>query len=350
MTAAAKHLALVHAVEATEPPPVGSEEWASEIRERAKKTAADLESGYMRMGELLHLARTKAPSGAPVHAAYWGYLDYDRWVESELGLMARKARSLCRIYERLVIDLSALDDGLRRRIVGLGWTKVREVVRVLTLENAQRWAELGEVTPYPDFRAAVSKYADDLIQAQIAASKNHAQTAGGAAGGTAGGTALRDAAPSNLAEDDSDEELPQGDALGADFADTPEPPEALPQPEVTVPFNFALYPEQAEVMRAALKMAEEINPKKPKSLHLTTMADEYLATYVPGTTPEERRVAVLVRIAERFGLTVAVARPDGTPLYPQREQGRLERYADYNEVKDYPQISTALDNRADDHR
>lgn len=315
MTAAAKHLALVQSVEALEPPPVGSEEWATDLRQRARKTAAELESGYMRMGELLYLARTKAPSGAPVHAAYWGYLDYDTWVEKDLGLMARKARSLCRIYERLVLDLSALDDGLRKRIVALGWTKVREVVRVLTLENAQKWAELGEVTPYPDFRKAVSVYADQLIQSQIDAAKKQADPAAPSAKGTAKGDS-GGAAPSMLAEDDGDEELPQGDALGAEFEEPPEPPAVLPPPEVTIPFNFALYPEQAEVLREALKMAEAINPGKPKSLHLVTMADEYLATYVPGATPEERRVATLLRIAERFGLTVAVARPDGTPLYP----------------------------------
>lgn len=311
MTAAAKHLALVQNVEATEPPPVGSKEWAQELRTLAKQTAVELESGYMRMGELLYLARTKAPNGAPVHAAYWGYIEYDLWVEQELGLMARKARSLCRIHERLVVELKELDPAVRARIVALGWTKVREVVRVLTLENAVQWAELGEKHPYPAFRSAVSKYADDLVQRQIEMARAQSATTAVAAPPRIGATTGADSF-----EDGGEDELPQGDTMGAEFDDPPAAAVPMPEPEVTVPFNFALYPEQAEVLREALKLADTINPGKPKSLHLTTLADEYLATYVPGTTPKERKIAVLLRIAERFGLKVTVSEADGTPLYP----------------------------------
>lgn len=305
---------------------VGSHEWSAKLRRDAKEQADELETGYIRMGELLHLAACTRDggrdTGAPVYQAHWGYRTYEEWIEEELGLHDKKARSLRRIWERVGVELVGLDPDLRRRLLALGWTKVREVVRVLTLSNAQEWVECGERYNYHDFRAAVAKYADDLQRHAIEDAK---------------AKAAEQAANAPLNEDRVDpfaaQEMPAPFSTGAGFSDKPskaaeedegddeeisgERAERLaavvpmPTPERTIPFNFALYPDQADTLRQALDLAASHNPGRPKSAYLDHIALEYLAGYHTGSTPIERRVAMLHKVAELLDLDV-VARDRGT--------------------------------------
>lgn len=310
------HLSLVKEV----PHAIGSPEWAAALRADAMAVAADLERGYIRLGQLLYEARNttvgNVPGGTPIFVT-WGFKNYDDWVTEELGLHERKATSLIRIYRRLVVELKDMDAAVRERILRLGWTKVRELSGILTVSNALKWAQIGEECNYNDVRRAVSKYRDDLQQAAIDAAKAdiaaQEQTKVQKAQQKAAGPGL----PSDVENPDNafddEEEMPPVFSAGADFTDDDDKDDgpdvdvdAVPLPDVqkTIPFNFALYPEQAQVLRDALKMAESHNPGKVKSYYLEVIAMEYLANYFGGADAAEKKIVAIRRLGELLGLRI----------------------------------------------
>ena len=319
----APHLQLVPvAISGDSAPSPGSVEWSADLRARVKLKAQEIETGYLELGELLSLAaNTRAGNvdGAdPVFKAHWGYDTYEKWVEIEVGIHERKARALRRIYERIT-DLHALDPVLRTRLLALGWTKVRELVRVLTLQNAAYWVDQGEKSNYPTFRAMISEYASDLqaeaIRQALAAKKN--KTSHNAV----------------HKPDDEEDELPKTEIVytqgvdGASAEDQDAMPQSgfsemlqydaaaveaavpLPDPVVFIPFNFSLTPESAQTLREALDHASKRFPDKSRSACLDVLALEYLAGYYSSATPMERRVEFLAKVAANLGLDILARDP-----------------------------------------
>ena len=96
----------------------------------------------MELAEILYHVYDK-PKGnvkqAPPLFVAWGFTTFEKYVNEELGFSIRKAQSLRLIWFRLEVELKELDEGLRARLLKLGWTKVRELTRILSLENAAEW-------------------------------------------------------------------------------------------------------------------------------------------------------------------------------------------------------------------
>jgi hypothetical protein len=308
-------------------PEMGTKAWAENLRTSAKTLVRDLDQGYMKLGELLYLAQTTRAKGdgeealtGAVYTAFWGYADYEKWVTEELGLHERKARALKRIHERLAVELKDMPPELHARIVALGWTKVREVVRVLTLANAAGWADRGEVLNYHDFRTAVGKHVDALQQAMIDRGLQDSQRTAEVQGAKDAAQLPKAKAPAAAppAQDDNDAtglpapfEGASFDGSGDDAAEVDRAETAaildkvpLPPPEKTIPFNFALYPEQADILKQALQRAEQLDPGKPKSYYLYVIAMEAASGYFGTGTPLEKRAGYLQRMADVCGLRI----------------------------------------------
>lgn len=333
---AAPHLAVIDGGgnKAQGEPEVGSPAWAEELQADAVRTVENLERGYLHLGRLLYLAESTRVGGlehGPCVVTIFGegqYKSLDEWASKGLGIHERKARSLVRIYKRIGVELSAMDEGLRMRILGLGWTKVREVVRVLTLKNAAEWADRGETLNYHDFRGAVASYADALQKKQIDAGLAAAKVSAAevAAGSPEGAEAL--GFGGGLPMDAS--AIPAPFAAGAEFGASASDDEEddgtdgvpIPDPEKTIPFNFALYPNQAQTLRDALQMAESHNPGKPKSYYLEVVALEYISNYFNGATPLEKKAVAIARLGELMGLRI-VAQDEETGLLVHGAKGTL---------------------------
>jgi hypothetical protein len=52
-------------------------------------------------------------------------------------------------------ELANLDKDLRRRFTDLGWSKVREIARLITAENAEYWIRAAETMDYRSLISAV---------------------------------------------------------------------------------------------------------------------------------------------------------------------------------------------------
>lgn len=136
----------------------GSKQWASKIRKRAKELSQTLDLGYLELARILYQVYDTPMDGDPQRAgvfAFWGYPTFGDYAEQELGLHKKKAERLRLIWYTLEVQLKDMEPEIKERIVELGYSKVRELVRVLTLRNAEMWVTQAEQLPYRKLYQAV---------------------------------------------------------------------------------------------------------------------------------------------------------------------------------------------------
>lgn len=208
---------------------IGSEEWADTIRRKAKAIANRIGQDYMRLGELLYTVWDTPidgdPQKPPIYTS-WGYSTFSDYAEQELGLARRTAEHLRRIYFVLEKELEGIHPLLRKRFIALGQSKARELVRVITLENAEEWIAMAERVAYKDLLAAIRVKLED--------------------------TALDEAISG--------------------------PPEVPVQEEKVKNRNFALFPEQEENVNRALSRAKEMSNSDKLGHNLDLICTDFLAT------------------------------------------------------------------------
>lgn len=302
--APATHLKLVSQPQAPSAPPVvGTKAWSDAVRADARALVAEVDRGYIRVAELLYRMQSLRVDGSSDKGQHlyvaWGFGTFEAWVEADLCFQKHKALALIRIYRRIVVELADMQPATRDAILALGWTKVKELVRVLTLSNADHWAKVGGTVSYPDFRAAVAAYAEGLLKKQIDEAVELQKAA-----------EVKKVDASAILPDDGTPPAPVH-IEGAGFegeSDESDGTEGvpLPLPVKTIPMSFAFYPEQAKTMAEALALAEKNNPGKPKSYHLETIALEYLAGHHVGGDSDERRAHAFARLAECLGVDLRV--------------------------------------------
>lgn len=239
----------------------------ADLRTKAKTLSKALEQGYMELAKILYEVFSTPidndPKNPPMYVA-WGFTSFAQYADEELGLDRRKAERLRAIWYRLSVELCDLDDITRQRVINLGWTKVRELIRVLTLRNAQEWVDKAEGCTQQELQNAIRVYLEKK-DARLMQRFKDAQT-------------KQDAAVAAIAKD-------SGDA-SVEAAPEPAPGEPLPDDDDEVPViveplkskSFAFYLDQYEIVQAALKRAAQLaNSEKPSYL-LTMICTDFLAT------------------------------------------------------------------------
>lgn len=143
----------------------GSEEWGTKIRRRARALVKSIDQGYMELAEIIHTVWSTPVNGERHNACVtvsWGYENYVQWAEEELGLHKRKAERLKAIWDHLHVTLGGkLDRRTQKKIIALGWTKVRELIRVIDEHNAEQWVEMAEHLNYTELCAAIRQALTD---------------------------------------------------------------------------------------------------------------------------------------------------------------------------------------------
>lgn len=143
----------------------GSEEWGNKLRKRARYLVKAINQGYMELAEIIHTVWATPINGEKHNACVcvaWGYESYVQWGEEELGLHRRKIERLKAIWHHLNETLQGkLDEHIRKRIIALGWTKVRELIRVMDERNAEQWVEMAEQLNYDELCVAIRQALQD---------------------------------------------------------------------------------------------------------------------------------------------------------------------------------------------
>lgn len=254
----------------------GSESWSTKVRRRARVLMKTLDTGYMEMAEILYTVyNTRVnddPQQPPIYTA-WGFESFADYAASELGLHKRKAERLRRIYFDLEnLREEGLDPKLRRRIIELGWSKVREVLRVVSVTNAEQWIDMAETLNYEELTFAVRQ----ALEAREAARKEALERG---------------------------EEVPE--EAPADPAGLPEDYKSLKS------MPFSVFPGQKETIDQALERASQITESVKKGHNLEMICTDFLATndFRLGTDPE-RTLKYIAKFERLMGRKFVVVDPD----------------------------------------
>lgn len=245
------------------------DEWTDKLRTRAKELARDLEHGYMEMAKILYQVYDTPVDGSPKNLplySKWGFASFADYAEKELGLQAKKAGSLRRIWYRLEVELAGIPVELKDRIIRMGWTKVRELIRILTLRNADEWVGLAERSSYPELCVSINRYIDEVENAK------------------------------KLAEEKGEDV----EALNAE----------LPQVEKLYPTTFAFYEGQKKNVELALARCAELSKSSVKSNNLDLICTEFLATNNFSHIDDLQKVRYLAKFEMLFGLKLVVVDPE----------------------------------------
>lgn len=148
---------------------VGSKAWAGKIRKEAQELSKNLDTGYIKMGQLLWTVFNVPIDGDsknnPIYMA-WGYKTFRDYAEVELGLHHKKAERLRAIGEVLDVNLAGAPKELRDRFIGLGWSKARELARLFRIKSdnktVARWVEKAEQSNYPTLMYTLKKAMDHI--------------------------------------------------------------------------------------------------------------------------------------------------------------------------------------------
>lgn len=309
---------------------VGTKTWCKNIRVRAKDLAERVETGYLELGEILYRIYDAPVDGDPNNGsvlARWGYNTIGEFAEKELNLHYKKAQRLVRIFYRIEVELSGLggDDELKKRFIRLGWSKARELVRVLTLENMESWIERAESMNYTTLveviKRTVAAEQNRAIQADIARQPDPIEQSNRVTGDLFSPSAANDPQTSTPSRPVTGEVTEGGRNLGV-YA---EPPAELSDRK-WVSKVFQLESSQAETVNLALKRAQDLagTSEKSQSSLLALVCLEFLSGADWTGTKLESRLRFLAKIEKEINLKLVVVDNNDEIVYGL---GALEKAA-----------------------
>lgn len=103
----------------------------SKALSEASKLATNIEENYFRLGGVLKLIND--------NSWFEGHASFDEMVFEQFGFKSRKAYFLMSIYDNLVTKQIPWD-----KVKHLGWTKLKDLAPVLTLDNVDEWVAKAE--------------------------------------------------------------------------------------------------------------------------------------------------------------------------------------------------------------
>lgn len=255
---------------------VGSPAWGNRIRNKTKKAAKAVELGYMELGALLYEVWDTPVDGDPRNGpiyTLWGYRNFADYAEGDLGLERRHAERLRRIHYVLNVELEGMDDKIRKRIVALGVSKVRELQSILTLENAEQWLHAAETNSYATLANMIRRAKEQYALGQIEEKEDSTKASVSAR-----------ASDESTSVDVEDQDIEDSEEHVIDVPAS-KPKEvtsdrvmAVPEPEELKFKHFTLYPGQFEQVDAALGRAGELSGSAKPGHNLTMICTDFLAT------------------------------------------------------------------------
>jgi len=306
--------------EAAESVGVGSQGWAEGLRRRAKHLVKQLDTGYVELARLLYDVDQVPIEGDPRRAPTymrWGYNSFSDFVTIDLGMQLRRAQRLRVIGRLLEVELAGLDEVLRQRLINLGWSKVRELARVLLNKHDRKtvreWVDYAETHNFLLVERAVAQAVERM--------------------GMRDGEAANDVVEDVVAERDSAANEADREAFqGCGLIKVTDAAAALPKPERTKVFTFACMDESIDLVAAALQRAGELGgAERSKSSRLGLICMDFLATNDWGRPDDpDTRVSYLTKLERLLGLRLVAIDPNtnrvqyGFRALKQLSEGEVE--------------------------
>lgn len=113
----------------------------------AANLADTIEVSYLKLGGVLKVIFD--------NAWFEGYESFDIFVYEKFGFASRKARYLMEIYDELVTKQIPWS-----KVQHIGWTKLKDLARILTLDNLDEWIEKAENCTVVELQALIKAKAN----------------------------------------------------------------------------------------------------------------------------------------------------------------------------------------------
>lgn len=312
----------------------GSKEWADALRERVKSEVAKVEMSYLDLAQLLYDVYDTPVDNDPAKGAIftqWGFKTFKEYAEEELGIQGRKAFSLRRIWYIFETDLKEMDPILRERTLRLGWTKVRELCRVLTMKNAAKWVEKAEQMTYGALEATITEYRKMALEKKR--QKDQEKMGDAVAGASFTGDAIE--VPTNTTpgeeaqvEVHGTETLDVGEDGDGDAVEKYDdiPLDEVPDKQEVRQKVFAFYPDQLALVEEALSLAQKMTNSDVKSHNLTMICTDFLSTHMKAKDGADWKALLLVRLESLLGYDLIALDPKtGEFVYGLQAAKRLAK-------------------------
>jgi hypothetical protein len=255
----------------------GSKAWAGRVRKKAKELAREVETNYMRLAEVLYEIYAVPEDGnREKRAIYnvWGYSTFHGYVEEELGIQPKTADRLKRIWYLIEVKCQFSDE-VKDRLIPLGRSKVRELIRVINEDNVEEWLEHAENCSYKELVRMIGKYLDDL-------------------------------------EDARQQALDEGEDPEEATAEIQEPEEMLSE-------TFQLWPAQARNVDQAIRRAKDVSGSVKKGHNLDLICTHFLGTNDFGKDKNKNQKRLLSDLEKSLRVRLVALDPDTMEiLYGQK--------------------------------
>lgn len=103
----------------------------AEARDLVSRFAEAAERAYFELGSVLSVIQAQG--------WYQPYANFREFVEGEYGINYRKAMYLISIYNNIIESKVPYE-----KVKHLGWTKLKEIASILTVDNLDKWVKLAE--------------------------------------------------------------------------------------------------------------------------------------------------------------------------------------------------------------
>ena len=278
-----EHLKVLHG---GNEPSVGTQKWSQRVRRDAKGLAGKLDEGYMELARLLYVIYDTPIDGDPKNPPIfrqWGHDSFGDYVEGELGIHRKRAQRLRTVWYNLEIRLKdQIDPEVKKRLVRLGFSKVRELIRVISPRNVEKWVEKGETLSYPKLCKTIQTYQSDLETRRE--DRQHLQAVEGDGDG--------------------------GDPVPAESGGVPlddEEPEVPPHEDDDMfRENFMLYRDQKDMVKQALERAGQLSGSDVKSNNLHLICMDFLATNDFVKATREQKLRYIASMEKTLGFKLVV--------------------------------------------
>ena len=259
--------------------------------------------------------------------AKWGYNSIGEYAEKELSLHYKKAQRLVRIFYRVEVELDGLGKNpeLKKRFIRLGWSKARELVRVLTRENMEEWIARAESMNYTTLVEVIKRTIQieqaKQIQADLAAqpdpiAQSNALPPPVAAPLPASASVSAPALPPASVRHASPLPSPAISRPRGDYAEQPD--DFVNKKWVNKVFQ--LESSQAETVNLALKRAQDLagtNDKSPSTL-ISLICLDFLSGADWSGASVEQKLRFLAKIEKSIGLRMVVVDENNEVVYGLR--------------------------------
>ena len=301
----------------------GSKAWAERIRKDTKKLAEVLDADYLKLARNLWEIFDTPIDGDPKNSSWvtkWGYGRIADYEEQELGLNKRQAERYRKTWRVISLNFKdTLDDALMDRLIKIGRSKVRELVRLgdsLTPINAENWLSKAEKLTFLGFADEVRTFLAGRV-----------------------GIPKGDLGELEPYDDDGDVDEPAPDSVPPPLfgqskkkmikeavanAVTPaaKPSSNEEEDEKLHYKTFAFYDAQWDTVNAAMERAQQMSGSKVDSNNMSLICLDFLATNDFKSDPNQLK-RWLIRVEQTLGMKLVALSKDNEIVFGYKSLDKI---------------------------